>query len=119
MAGIGSVVTTKDVTILNGASKTLVIPLDGQDLVGIYVPSTIQGSQLSFQFAYTFTGTAHDLYGMDGQEVLMDFTADKHHWIDPRIFAGARFLFIRTGTTASAQAQSQDTTFTLTLRDLS
>lgn len=100
-------------TISNGASLSEEINLTEFRLVGIQLPASISSATaLTFQ-AGGVSGSLNDMYTSTGSELSYTVAASRFVVVDPADFAGAAFLKIRTGTSASPTSQGADRTLTL------
>ena len=87
----------RSVTLSSGSSLSPGIDLDGLTLVGILMPSTWDGTAITFRAS--INGTAwFDLYDAAGNEVTLSVAPSRYIQIDPRRFVGIRYLRIRSGT---------------------
>lgn len=107
-------------TIANGASLSGSVDLTGVLLVGIYMPSAWTAADITFQASPDYddddTVTFQSIYNGDGDEYTIASAAaqaSRFIAIDPRDFAGVRFLKIRSGTAAAAVNQGAARTLRL------
>jgi hypothetical protein len=110
--------TTKTATIAESGSLSSEVDLEGYIIAQISMPAAWTAASLTFQVATTTGGTFQDLYDDSGNEVTSSASASKVYAQDINItkLAGARFLKIRSGTSASAVAQAAERTITLILK---
>ena len=105
-----------NVTIANGESLSTAANLDRLALVGIVLPSSWTAASLTFQACETYDGTYVDLYDTGGTEVECQAVASRWIAIAPQDFLSARYLKVRSGTSAVPVNQGAARTITLVLR---
>lgn len=105
------------VTIPEGGSVSDVVDLDGVHLVGIQMPATWDAANITFQ-ASADGVTFADLYNQSGSEVTVDAAAGRFIALDPTLFAGIRFLKVRSGTAATPVNQAAARTLILVARSI-
>jgi hypothetical protein len=109
----GVFTTTGSVTILNGASLSSAINLENRILVGIIMPNAWTAAALTFQFSIDGVNY-HDAYSLTAALTATPAIANSFINIaKTATFDSARFLKIRSGTTASPVNQLADRTLTI------
>lgn len=105
----------KTVTILSGATQSAVgADLSGFTLMGIYIPSTFDGTTLTLQAATSVNGT-YSTVQSGGADYTITTQASRYVPIENlAIVAGIQFLKLTAGTSQS----TSDTVFTLALREV-
>lgn len=109
--------STTGAKILSGASLSGSIDLIGFLLAGIQMPTGWTAASITFQASVDGT-TFQDVYDTEGNEYTIasaGAAASRFIALDPRDFAGVRFLKIRSGSSAAAVNQGADRTFGLAL----
>jgi hypothetical protein len=106
--------TITSVTISSGGSLSSTVDLSGASLAGIILPSNWTAASITFRVGLSLTGLA-DLVSTDGTEVSYPVAAGKAFLVNPLDWAGARYLQIRSGTSASPVVQTNGATVTLIL----
>lgn len=104
-----------DVDILDGASLSAAVNLQGGIITGIYVPASWTTAALTFQACDTADGTFVDMYDSDGNEISVAIGSSQFVAINPTNFYGVNFIRLRSGTTGTPVNQSGDITLTLKL----
>lgn len=106
--------------IANGASLSGSVDLTGLLFAGLYVPSAWTAAAITFQASHDFddddTNAFVDVYNTSGTEYTIasaNVVANRYIAIDPRDFAGARFIKIRSGTSSAAVNQAAARTIVL------
>lgn len=79
--------------------------LDDRTLCGLYIPSTFDGTTITFQSCDTFSGTYSAVKDGNGNAISKTVAANDYIKLDPSDFAGCRNIKIVAGT-----AQSTSTT---------
>lgn len=108
---------TTNTKIASGASQSGVVDLIGFLLAGIQMPTTWTAADITF-LASLDGVTYQPVYNTDGDEYTIASAAaqaSRFIAIDPRDFAGVRYLKIRSGTAAAAVNQGADRTLGLAL----
>lgn len=107
-------------TIAASASLSGSIDLTGFILAGLYVPSAWTAAAITFQASPDNddddTVAFQDVYNASGTEFTIasaNVVASRYISIDPRDFAGVRFLKIRSGVSGAAVNQAAARTFVL------
>lgn len=95
-------------TILNGASLSDVVVLDGQTLTGIAMPAAWTAAGLSFQVSYDGGTTYQEM--VDSGNVAVTFTVAAAQFIavEPLLWLGVQRLKVRSGTSGSPVNQGAD-----------
>jgi len=112
-----SPIATTDATIANGESLSPAIDLGGTSLIAIQMPAAWTAANLSLQVSHNGTDFA-DLYGKDGSEYVIAAAANRAIQLAPADLAGARWIKLRSGVTATPVNQSAARTLTLVSRAL-
>lgn len=102
---------TATVSVAGGNNVSAAVDTTGMRNMGIRVPSTFDGSQITFQNGDTLAGTYQDIYDITGAQVIMTVAASRDYDL-PGELMWVRFLKIVCGT---AQATT-NTDFTLFYR---
>lgn len=89
-------------TIASSASTSDAVDLFGNTLCGIYLPSSFDGTALSFTSATTLNGTYQSLY-KNGAPLSETVAAGAYIRIDPSDFAGVQYLKITSNATESSE----------------
>lgn len=101
-------------TIASGQTESGVVDLGGTQLVGLFLPSTFDGTTLSIQAALTAGGTFVPVYA-DGADLGFTVAAAKAVGFENLApLAGWRFIKLVAGTSQS----TSDTVITLVTRPL-
>lgn len=90
--------TDLTVTIADSATQSGAIDLRGHSLVGLFLPSTFDGTTVTFQTSLTLGGTYVDVQDGTGSAISKTSAASKYVPISPTDFAGVRYLKITAGT---------------------
>jgi hypothetical protein len=106
---------TRSVVIPAGGSLSDPVDLDGVKLLGIQMPSAWDAANLTFQVSANGVAYA-DLYNQAGSEVVVNAAAGRFIALDPALFAGIRFLRIRSGTAETPINQTAARTLLLVAR---
>lgn len=102
------------VTITSGQTQSGAVDLDGTTLCGLLLPSTFDGTTITFQTSDTLAGTYVDIQDGTGASASVTCAASKYIALDPLAFAGIRFLKLTAGTSQS----TTDTIIILATRPL-
>jgi|DEB19_MinimDraft_3_1074340.scaffolds.fasta_scaffold00956_13 hypothetical protein len=78
--------------ILAGATLSNAVDLHGTSLVGISVPSSFSGSQLSIYSAISFDGVYRVVKNINGTAATMTCVANEHIALVPFDLASVRFI---------------------------
>jgi len=116
---ICSLVTTKTITILAGATGLSdVIDLDGYTIFALEMPATWIAANITLQACSTPTGTFRDVYDDAGSEVTIVAAASRFIAVDSAMLkiAPLRYVKFRSGTTASPVNQTATRTITLQVK---
>jgi hypothetical protein len=111
-------IRTASVTIANGQALSTVADLRGLgQVITVIMPSTWTAAALTFQASIDGANFFDVRY--NGAEV-MDSAPPVSKWIafDPAVFAAARYLKIRSGTSGTPVNQAAERTLTLAVRPL-
>ena len=113
--------STQNVTIASGANITDALNVGNGRLVGIAMPAAWDTAAITFQ-ASADGSTYYDLYDSDGSEVTISSSAaaaSRYLAFTSAmlpVFAGLRYLKIRSGTSATPVNQTADRILTLVKR---
>lgn len=61
------------VTINDGLSVSNVVNTYGQSVVGLIIPSTLTGTQITIQSSISATGTFYNMYNTEGNQMVITF----------------------------------------------
>lgn len=106
------ITATFTVTIAANASLSGAVQLDEFVPVAIVMPSSWTAANLTFQASEDGT-TFLDLYSTSGSELQVTAAANRFLALDPAQFRGARFLKVRSGTSATPVNQTAQRTLKL------
>lgn len=105
MANEPRLVSTKKAAVWDGAGTTSeAVNLENETLCGLHIPSTFNGTAITFTVAPTFGGTYRTMQ-VDGSDYSVTVAASKYVALDPANFAGVQFFKIVSGT-SEADAES-------------
>lgn len=107
--------TRLSTTIANGQAVTAAINLRDQPVLAIQMPASWTTANLTFQGSNDGT-TFFDVYTLDGEEYTVVAAAGRYIVLSPFDFQWARYIKIRSGTTATPVNQSADRTIVLVTR---
>lgn len=99
-------------TILNGQQSSGEINLKSHTLVGIYIPSTFDGTTISFAAAPGDESTFYPIYKEDGSALSLTVQASSFVRVDPSFLCGVSRIKLVVA------AQTGDVTLTLATRPL-
>lgn len=101
-------------TVLNGQTKSDAIDIHGCNIVGIVVPSTFDGSNITFEAASQIDGTYGPVRNTAGSSVTITCAAgDRVADLDATVFVAFRYWKLVCGT-----SQTGDTAFTIIAQPL-
>lgn len=99
----GNQIVGKPVTIFTGGTKSSVVDLLGYSLVGIIIPAAFTGTALSFETSDAADGTFVPVKSTTSGSALSYTVAQgTYAAIDPKDFAGVRFIKFVSGSTEIA-----------------
>ena len=101
-------------TVANGQTASEEVDLGGCELLGIFVPSTFDGTQITLTAAPARGGTHLTVQDGDGSSSAFTVTTAAGRYVpldNPAIAAGLRFVKL-----VCATSQTGDTVFTLATR---
>lgn len=105
------------VKIASGASLSSVVDLTNVLLTGILMPA--EWTSAAITFSASLDGSTYgDVYNADGDEYTIssaNAVASRFITLDPRDFAGCRYLKVRSGTAAAGVNQGADRTLVLAI----
>lgn len=102
-------------TIASGQTESAAIDLHGTELMGMFIPSTFDGTTLTLQAAPALDGTYVAVQDGFGSDVSFTVAASKYIAISNlTATAGLRFIKLVAGTSQS----TTDTVITLSVRSL-
>jgi hypothetical protein len=107
----------KSVTISTGSSLSPGVDLDGLTLVAIVMPSTWDGTTITFQVSPNGTDW-YNLHDAAGSEVALTVGPSRYIQLDWQRFLGIRYLRIRSGTAATPVNQTATRTLHLVTRSI-
>jgi len=100
-----SIGVVETATIANGASLSGAIATNGLTPRHIQAPASQEGTAYTYQISLDGV-TYVNFYDGAGAEVTNTIASSLAIYLDPKIWYGVRFFKIRTGTAASASAQT-------------
>lgn len=100
-----SVSEVKTATIANGASLSGAINCGNGTAKVLQAPADQEGTIYTFQSSLDGV-TYGNLYDETGTEYQVTMASSRVIFLDPKVFYGLQYLKIRTGTAASASAQT-------------
>lgn len=103
--------TQSSATIATGQTASAEVDLFGFTLVGLFIPSTFDGTTLTFTVATESGGTFVTLQTA-GADLTITTAASKYVALDPSLFAGVRWFKIVAGSSQT----TTDTVITLSKR---
>jgi len=103
-------------TIASGGSLSAVIDTGGLPICGIQMSAGWDAAAMTFQAAADLPANVASLYDSSGIEVNVTVAASTFIYIDPSIFAGVRYLKVRSGTAGTPVTQSATRAIVLALR---
>jgi hypothetical protein len=106
--------TFSSVTIPAGGSLSSVVDLSGASLAGIILPSNWIPAPITFRVGMSLTGLAN-LVSTAGTEISYTVAPGQAFLVNPWDWAGAGFLQIRSGPSASPVTQTNAVTVYLIL----
>lgn len=106
-------------TILNGASLSDELNLNGLMIEAIDMPAAWTAAGLSFVASEVSGGTFLPLFDVAGVEITATVAASRRHVLPISLIRGHYFLKLRSGTSAVPAAQGGDRSITLLCRDFS
>lgn len=104
-------------TIANAASLSGAVNLKGRVIVGIMMPAAWTTADLTFQASIDGT-TYANIFDDEGDEVEVVAAAAIYIPINPSLWAGVRFVKVRSGTSGTPAAQGAEREITLALRSI-
>jgi hypothetical protein len=106
-------VFTPTVTIASGQTKSNAVHLRGNSLLGFALPSTFDGTEVSFEVSQDGS-TFYPLYDEDGDQILLTVAASRAYEINAGRFAAWTYMKFVAGT---AQATT-DTVIPVGIREV-
>jgi hypothetical protein len=85
----------------------------GGKLQGIYMPAAWTAANLTLQASDSSGGTFRDVYDDAGTEEVITAAASRYISLYPDVFAGVRYIKIRSGTTSTPVNQGAARTLIL------
>lgn len=110
-APLGQIAPNKPVVVADGQTKSAAFATNGMALVGIAIPSSFEGTTLTFESGDALAGTFSPIYNSAGQ-VSYTVAASRYIAIDPKDFHGVLFLKL------VVSSQTGDSTLEVTLKGL-
>lgn len=101
-----------------GGSLSAAVDLGGLRLAGIEMPGSWTAAGLTFQAAGSAQASLADLYSESGTEVSVPAAAGRFIRLEGVVFAGLRWLKVRSGTSITPVNQSAERTLKLVLVEL-
>ena len=94
------------VAILNGENESDVIQqINGETLVGISTPATVDGTELQFKMSESKSGIFKDYYTADGAQVTITMAASRWIGLEGTDFSGAVFFKLVSVTPTAADRE--------------
>jgi len=93
----------KSAVIASSGTTSAEINLQGTTLCGLFIPSTMTGTELTFQVSNAAGGTFYDMRDIYNNLITVQITDGDFVYIDPTLFAGVQFLKIVSGDTEAAE----------------
>lgn len=106
--------TTATATIANGASLSNAVSLGTSDLISIIMPAAWTAAALTYQFSVDGTNF-YDAYSATAELTATSTGASRIININAATYDAARYIKIRSGTSATPVNQAADRTLTLIL----
>lgn len=106
--------TTATATIANGASLSNAVSLGTSDLISIIMPAAWTAAALTYQFSVDGTNF-YDAYSTTAELTATSAAASRIININAATYDAARYIKIRSGTSATPVNQAADRTLTLIL----
>lgn len=106
--------TTETATIANGASLSNAVNLGTSDLISIIMPAAWTAAALTYQFSVDGTNF-YDAYSGTAELTATSAGASRMISINAATYDAARYIKIRSGTSATPVNQAADRTLTLIL----
>ena len=106
--------TTATATIANGASLSNAVSLGTSDLISIIMPAAWTAAALTYQFSVDGTNF-YDAYSTTAELTATSAGASRIININAATYDAARYIKIRSGTSATPVNQAADRTLTLIL----
>jgi len=106
--------TTTTATIANGASLSNAVNLGTSDLISIIMPAAWTAAALTYQFSVDGTNF-YDAYSGTAELTATSTGASRMISINAATYDAARYIKIRSGTSATPVNQAADRTLTLIL----
>lgn len=102
-------------TVAVSGTTSGAVDLSGTDIVGIFVPSTFDGTSITFTASTTIDGTYVAVQDGDGSTFSLTTTASRYVPVkNLALISGLRYIKIVTGSSQT----STDTVFTLATRPI-
>lgn len=109
---------TGTATILNGASQSEAIDLGGHVMVAIAMPAAWTTANLTFAVATDAASSYNPMFDSNGTEITIVAAANEYLQLSPAVFAGVRFVKIRSGTNGTPVTQGADRVLTVVGRSI-
>lgn len=93
----------KSAVIAQSSTTSAEINLQGTTLCGLFIPSTMDGTSLTFQVANASGGTFYDMRDIYNNLITAQITDGDFVYIDPTLFAGVQFIKIISDATETAE----------------
>lgn len=93
---------SRSVVIADAATESDAEDMEGETLVGAYLPASEEGTTLSFKACATADGTYVPVHDTAGDLVEYTVASSRYVPLDPVTFAGIRFLKLVLGTQTGA-----------------
>lgn len=89
-------------TIANGEQLSDVVDVGKGTLAGLFIPSALTGTAITFFVCDTEGGTYLELQAGAGSAFSVTVAASKYIALDPTKFVGLRYIKLRSGTAEGA-----------------
>lgn len=93
------------VTIVSGGTDSAAVDLRGMTLCGIYIPSTLTSTSITFKASDEFSGTYIPVFDGLGSELSKIVASTQYIVLNPSDFAGIQYLKIVTGSLEGADRE--------------
>lgn len=104
-------------TIANGASLSDAVGMENIILTGVIMPASWTAANITFQASVDGV-TFNNVYDSLGNELTVTAAASRYIAIDPSVYAGMKYLKVRSGTSSAAVNQGGARVIGLAGRDL-
>lgn len=88
----GNFIAAKPIVIPSSDNTSAAYDLKGYTLVGLMMPTTFNGTAITFKVAPSLNGTYTDLYDTVGAIASVSVTASRAYSLDAKTFQGFQFM---------------------------